>query len=245
MVPKAVLVLVAIFSWVATAAITLTVLTFGPGTPGFTPGVTPGVTPGTNPPGVSGTNQSVTLQPIGDEQTPAAALPRYNLIPVFSLTNQQGQPFGLNDLRGKIWVVDTIFTRCTAICPTLASGMKQIQSALALDPSANENVRLISISIDGDHDTPDVLKQYAKGFQADPDRWLFLTGKPADVWPLIQDGLKLPVEAGQPGDEMNILHSGKMLLIDRAGVIRGYYDGLTEAGRIELIADLARLLDEK
>ncbi len=225
MVPKAVLVLVAIFSWLATAAITLTVLTFGPGN-------------------LSGTNQGPALQAISAEQTPATALPRYDLMPVFTLTDQNGRPFGLNDLRGKVWVVDTIFTRCTAICPTLTGGMKQIQSALKLDGQFDERVRLVSISVDGGHDSPDVLKQYAKGYKAEPDRWIFLTGERDVVWPLINDGLRLAVGEPESGEEMEILHSGKLVLIDRAGVIRGYYDGLTEAGRIELLADLSRLLDE-
>jgi cytochrome oxidase Cu insertion factor (SCO1/SenC/PrrC family) len=230
MIPKTVLVLVAIFSWVATAAITLTVLTLGPGTP----------------PGSALNPAAATAQ---DGPDPASGstdpLPRLGLVPVFSLTDQQNQPFGLNDLRGNIWVVDTIFTRCNAICPTLAGGMKQLQSALDLKPQATKNVRLISISLDGQHDTPELLNQYAKSYQADPKRWHFLTGKPDNVWPLVQDGFKLPVEPGPPGDNFNILHSGKMLLIDNAGVIRGYYDGLTQAGRIELLADLNRLLDEE
>ncbi len=225
MVPKAVLVLVAVFSWLATAAITLSVLTFGPGAP-------------------QGRDAGPAVSPTETEQAPGKALPRYGLLPVFTLTDQDGQPFGLNDLRGKVWVVDTIFTRCTAICPTLTGGMKQIQSALKLDDRFADQIRLVSISVDGGYDTSDVLKKYANAYQAQPGRWIFLTGERSDVWPLIQDGLKLPVEEAQPDDDMAILHSGKILLIDKAGVIRGYYDGLNEAGRIELLADLKRLMDE-
>ena len=229
MIPKAVLVLVAIFSWLATAAITFTVLTVGP------------ITSGSDEEG------QVVLASAEESDTVANAdpLPRFGLVPVFSFTDQHGKPFGLNDLRGKVWVADTIFTRCNAICPTLTGGMKQIQSALARKPRAAEEIRLVSISIDGGYDTPQVLTDYARGFSADPERWLFLTGSPTDVWPFVQDGLKLPVEEGPPGDTRDILHSGKLLLIDRAGVIRGYYDGLSEAGRIELLVDLAKLLDEE
>lgn len=230
MVPKAALVLIAILSWLATAAITLTVLTVGPIAQ-------------------DNTDQGGVLLTAADEtdipDAPDNALPRLGLMPVFSLTNQHGQPFGLNDLRGKVWVVDTVFTRCSAICPTLTAGMKQVQDALKRDPRFADHVRIVSISIDGHHDTPEVLKQYANAYQADPERWLFLTGDPAEVWPFIQDGLKLPVEPGPPGDDLNILHSGKILLIDRAGTIRGYYDGLTNDGRIKLLTDLSRLLDEK
>jgi protein SCO1/2 len=144
-----------------------------------------------------------------------------------------------------MWVVDTIFTRCDAICPTLTSGMKQIQSALKLDEAVADQVMLVSISIDGGYDTPEVLKTFADAYKADPERWRFLTGEREAVWPFVQNGLKLPVEDGGPNDDMAILHSGKLVLIDRAGVVRGYYDGLTDAGRIELLVDLRRLLKEE
>lgn len=229
MIPKAALVIVAIFSWLATAAITFTVLTYGPITD------------------QNADDGSLVL--VAADESPADAtydrLPDLGLVPVFSFTNQQGQPFGLNDLRGKVWVVNTIFTRCNAICPTLTGGMKQVQTSLKHQPGITEEVRLVSISIDGEHDTPEILAAYAQGYDADPERWQFLTGAQADVWPLVQDGFKLPVEPGQPGDAMDILHSGKMLLIDRAGIIRGYYDGLSEGGRIELLVDLNKLLDEE
>jgi len=223
---KAVLVIVAVISWLATAAITLTVLTVGPI-------------------GKAG-DQGFRLVRVDDEAVSVEEpLPRYGALPVFTLTDQMGRSFGLNDLRGKVWVVDTIFTRCNAICPTLASGMKQIQNALKLDPQVYEQVCLVSLSVDGEYDTPDVLKKYADAYGADHERWRLLTGPREVVWPLIQEGLKLPVEQGTPDDDMEILHSGKMLLIDRVGVIRGYYDGLTEAGRIELLVDLRRLVAEE
>ncbi len=224
MVPKALLVIVAIFSWLATAAITVTVLSVGPI-------AQPGQDAGVAKIGLAGADLG---QP----------LPRYSLMPVFGLTDQDGRAFGLNDLRGKVWVVDTIFTRCTAICPTLTSGLKDVQSVLKADGGLADDVRLVSISIDGGHDGPGVLKKFAKAYGADAGLWVFLTGEREVVWPLVQDGLRLPVEPGKPGDAMDILHSGKLVLIDRAGVIRGYYDGLSEAGRIEMLADLRRLVNE-
>ena len=222
MSPKMVLVLVAIFSWLATVAITVTVLTIGP----FT-----------------GPNVGE-LTLVAEEQATGAdkPLPRYGLAPVFELTDQLGRPFGLNDLRGKVWAVDTIFTRCNAICPTLTSGLADIQDAVRMDEDLAGRVILVSLSIDGGHDTPQVLKRFADGYKADHERWRFLTGGRDVVWPLIQDGLKLPVEEAGPDDDMAILHSGKLVLIDEAGVIRGYYDGLSDAGRIDLLVDLRRLL---
>lgn len=224
MSPRAVLVLVAVFSWLATVAITVTVLTVGP---------------------IARPNGGeLTLIAQAEEDNTRAPLPRYGLVPVFDLTDQLGRPFGLNDLRGKVWVCDTIFTRCSAICPTLTGGMADIQDAVAMDDDLAGRVMLVSLSIDGGHDSPEVLKRFADGYGADYDRWRFLTGDRGVVWPLIQDGLKLPVEQAEPGADMQILHSGKLLLIDEAGVIRGYYDGLNDAGRIDLLVDLRRLLSE-
>lgn len=233
-------IVVAVFAWLATAAITVKIFTTGPL-----------IGPGQD-------TAAITLVKIGDTpDTPEAQnpqdaqaanakpLPRYGVLPVFELTDQTGQPYGLNGLRGKVWVADTFFTRCTAICPTLASGMRDIQSALKLNPKLLDQVRLVSISVDGGHDSPEIIANFAKAYGADPDVWKFLTGERDVVWPLVQDGMKLPVEEGPPGDEDNILHSGKLLLIDRTGVIRGYYDGLAEAGRIKLLKDLHRLVSQE
>ena len=220
-------IVVAVFAWLATAAITVTVFTVGPL-----------VGPGRDTAALSLVRVD---EPLANTQT----LPRYGLLPVFELTDQTGESYGLNDLRGKVWVVDTFFTRCTAICPTLTGGMRDIQSALKVDGKLLDQVRLVSLSIDGGHDSPEVMTTFANAYGADPDFWKFLTGEREVVWPLIQDGLKLPVEPGPPGDEGNLLHSGRLVLIDRTGVIRGYYDGLSESGRIELISDLRRLVSQE
>jgi len=213
MLPKAVLLLVAVFSVSATAAITVTVFTRGPlAAPGALTGPVP-----------------QRLYPMVD----------------FTFTDQAGHPFGLSDLRGKVWVADTIFTRCNAICPTLTGGMRDIQAQLRLDARYGEQIRLVSFSIDGGHDTPKVLSQYAKAYKADPGQWYFLTGKREAVWPTINGGLRLAVDEPRPGDPMAISHTGKLVLIDRDGVIRGYYDGLSEAGRAKMLVDFRAVLDEK
>jgi len=221
---KAWVIVIAILSWLATAAITVTVLSVGP--------VAGGDATGSNPAWAEA------------PEAPDEPLPRYGVLPVFDFVDHQGRPFSLNDLRGKVWVIDTIFTRCTAICPTLTGGMRDIQSALKLQKGIEQDVQLVSLSIDGGYDSPEVLRRFADAYGADPALWTFLTGGQDAVWPFVQEGLKLPVEPGPPGDEMNILHSGKLVLVDRVGVIRGYYDGLSEAGRTEMLADLRRLTRE-
>jgi protein SCO1 len=213
MLPKFVLVFVAVFSVSATAAITVTVLTRGPAA-----------------------DPTAYFDP---------APQRYYPMVDFTLTDQDGRPFGLSDLRGKVWVADTIFTRCNAICPTLTGGMRDIQAQLRQDPRYDEQIRLVSISVDGGHDTPEVLSRYAKAYKADPGRWYFLTGDRETVWSMIGEGLRLAVGDAGPDDSMAISHTGKLVLIDRDGMIRGYYDGLNEAGRAKMLVDFWRVLDEK
>ena len=179
-----------------------------------------------------------------DQPQAGEPLPRLDLIPVFELTDQSGNTFGLNDLRGKVWVVDTIFTRCSAVCPVITGGMRDIQSVIKNDKKLSAEVQLVSISLDGDHDSPQVLSEFGLRYNADPALWKFLTGERDTVWPFVEEGLKLGVDPGPPGEEWNISHSGNYVLIDRAGVIRGYYNGLSEAGRIQLLADLRRLVQE-
>ena len=105
------------------------------------------------------------------------------------------------------------------------------------------NLRLVSISIDPEKDTPEVLKLYAEKFQA-TDRWLFLTGPKAGIYALARDGFKLPIaEPETPGGQ--IIHSTRLILIDRLGAIRGFYEATTDAGVNDLIRDIRKLLKEK
>ena len=92
-------------------------------------------------------------------------------VPDFSLTNQQGEPLGLSDMAGKIWVADFIFTNCPTICPAMTQEMARLQSEFVADP-----VYFVSFSVDPERDTPRVLSRYASAYGADDRRWHFLTG---------------------------------------------------------------------
>src|SRR5713101_367446 len=91
----------------------------------------------------------------------------------FSLTERSGQTVSRADLRGKVWVASFLFTRCCTGCPQITATLAQLQKELQGQP----DVILVSFSVDPEHDTPKVLKDYAKEWGADPKRWLFLTGK--------------------------------------------------------------------
>lgn len=166
-------------------------------------------------------------------------LPVYGQLPGFSLVNRDGRTVRLEDLAGKAWVADFVFTRCPASCPMMSVRLARLEKSLPRDL----DVRLVSISVDPVYDTPEVLERYARKFQA-PDRWLFLTGEREAVRSLCVEGFKLGLEMDPPpgmaGPEP-ILHSTRFVLVDGEGRIRGYYEAFDEASTEKLRDDLLRL----
>lgn len=114
---------------------------------------------------------------------------RFGRVPPFSLIDRSGETITLADLRGKIWIADFIFTRCPDVCPLMSAKMAQVQSALADQP----DLKLVSISVDPEYDTPAILARYATQLEADPDRWYFLTGDKKAIYRLVRDGFKLAI----------------------------------------------------
>jgi protein SCO1/2 len=167
---------------------------------------------------------------------PVQELERYRALPAFELTNQDGQPVNLDDFKGKVWLADFVYTTCPGPCPLITAHMSELQHKLPPDA----DVRLASFSTDPANDTPAVLKAYAKKFGA-AGRWTFLTGPKEQVYDLINHGFMLAVDA-PPGAP--IIHSTKMVLVDRSGTVRGFYDGTTEDSDAQIIADIQSLLKE-
>ncbi len=154
---------------------------------------------------------------------PAPKLMEAGAVPAFHLTDQDGKSLGLEDLKGKVWVASFIYTRCRTSCPVVTADMARLARALR----GQKDLRLVSVSVDPTHDTPAVLKAYAKDMGAVDPRWSFLTGKPRAVYDLVQGGFHL--SAGGPQMLKNkgavpLMHSTKLALVDRRGHIRGYFD---------------------
>ena len=173
----------------------------------------------------------------------AKPLPKRFEVPKFTLTERSGQPFDSTSLRGKVWVADFFFTSCPGTCLMLSKRMKEIHAAFSKD----DNVRFVSISTDAENDTPGVLRKYADALGADT-RWNFLTGERAAIFDLSITGFKLAlVEADSVDVKEKFIHSTKLVLVDRKGWIRGYYDGVSEGSgeKDRLLADIKRLIDER
>lgn len=170
--------------------------------------------------------------------------PILGTLPDFALTERSGASFGSAQLRGKIWIADFIFTRCAGPCPRMSAEMAGLQAALAPTP-AWENLRLVSFTVDPQNDTPEALRAYAAAFHADAEHWLFLTGARPAIWELAKEGFKLPVGEDRQSGQMPIFHSTRLVLVDRLGRVRGYYEGLEADGRARLRRDVERLAGEK
>lgn len=168
------------------------------------------------------------------ESVAEPGLPQLGKLAHFELTDTDGTRFGLDQLRGKIWIADFIFTSCAGTCPVLSENMRALHRELAERP----DVRFVSVSVDPDTDTPEVLGAYAKRYSADTTRWHFLTGPEAAIQDLAVNGFKV----GSVDDP--IVHSNRFVLVDGDANIRGYYLGTEPEDVARLNMDLERLVSE-
>ncbi len=171
------------------------------------------------------------LEPSGVMLVEAAGLPELGVAPEFALTTSDGAAFDSTSLDGQIYVLDFIFTSCAGICPTLTNQMARLQRTY----SGRSDVEFVSITVDPERDTPEVLTEYAKRFEADTERWHFLTGDLPYIHSVAVDGFKV----GSVDDPL--IHSERLILVDREGVIRGYYMGTEPDSVLELSRDIGFL----
>lgn len=163
-------------------------------------------------------------------------LPVYGQVPRFELTAQSGHKFDSQQLAGKIWVADFIYTTCSGPCPRMTSLMRRIEQTTA---AAASDVRFVSFTVDPERDTPAALAAYAERFHAEPARWFFLTGDPKVLQMLDRETFKL----GNMDGAMN--HSTRFVLVDRRGRIRGYYGTSDEDPSARVVQDIERLSRER
>jgi protein SCO1/2 len=187
-------------------------------------------------------------------------LGRYGEVPSFVFTERSGRRVTTTDLRGSVWVVDFIYTECTESCPTQSLELAQLQREFSGTP----DLRLVSITVDPAHDTPGVLRAYAERYGAS-ERWWFLTGDKREIYCLAREGFRLgvtdPRSADVPdcsrsawlapsvawashGSHGIVMHSARMVLVDRVGQIRAYHLATDRHSMTRLRANLRRLLQE-
>jgi protein SCO1/2 len=155
-------------------------------------------------------------------------------VPPFAFADANGHATTASALRGHVWIADLIFTRCVTMCPIITSRMNLLRRSIR-----SGDIRFVSFSIDPEHDTPAVLRDYAARWDADP-RWLLLSPPPGKQMEFAQ-AMQAPFEHTEMPREP-ILHTTQFYLIDQLGRVRGLYSSLDDAAVRRLAAD-ATLLD--
>ena len=177
----------------------------------------------------------ISLASIGNAS--GESLPKIKPAPEFTLTNQDGKRVGLKDLRGKALAITFIFTSCADTCPLLTAKMAGIQQKLgnAFGPQVN----FVSITVDPERDTPEVLKRYADGHRANAAGWVFLTGTPVEIREVTKR-YGIYYKKTPRGD---VDHTFLTSLVDRNGVMRVQYMGI-KFDPDEMLRDLRSLVRE-
>jgi protein SCO1/2 len=154
-------------------------------------------------------------------------------VPEFSFTTQEGRTFTLSGMKGKINVMDFIFTSCPGICPVMSARMSELYQAF----HSTDKVQFVSISVDPDRDSLETLKRYAGRYGVHDQRWIFLRAEMPQITDLYENGFKL---SGMLPAE----HSAKLILVDGKGIIRGYYDSQDEISMRILQTHISALAGE-
>lgn len=168
---------------------------------------------------------------------PAERLAEIGPAPDFTLVAQDGTQFSTADLRGKVVALNFVFTQCTDVCPIATAKMVQIQHALG--EQFGRDVFFVSVSVDPEHDTPEVLARYARALGCDPSGWAFLTGTPEAVRAAARSYGVYHDRPSSGEVEHNLLTS----LVDRDGIMRVQYMG-ERFDANELLHDLRDLAAE-
>jgi protein SCO1/2 len=148
-------------------------------------------------------------------------------VPDFTFTDQSGKPFGLNDLKGKVWLADFIFTRCPNVCPPMTANMAKVQEEFKKE---GVPVTIVSFSVDPDYDKPEVLKTFAEKHHADLSTWHFLTGyKLEQIQKIAKETFKGPItqqKGPSPDVPLLVTHPTQFYLMDGTGKVVRFYNGL-------------------
>lgn len=161
----------------------------------------------------------------------------YHTIPPFSFTDQDGRTVTEKTVEGKVYLADFFFTTCPSICPKMGETLQLVQEKLK-----NENqFMILSHSIDPEHDTPSVLKEYAAKMKVDENQWKFLTGNRDSIYAICEESY-MAFAYQDSSAEGGYVHSGFLILVDQNRHIRGAYDGTRAELADSIVADVKRLL---
>jgi protein SCO1/2 len=163
----------------------------------------------------------------------------YHKIPEFKFLNQDSVWVSEKDMAGKIYVADFFFTTCPTICPKMKTQLLRVYDTFADE----DQVRILSHTIDPEYDGIQVLKEYSKKLHISSPRWNLLTGKKSEIYHLGEKSYMVTTQE-DPNEVGGFVHSGAFILVDKNRYVRGIYDGTKEEEVNHLMEDMAVLLKE-
>lgn len=166
-------------------------------------------------------------------------LPVIAQVPSYKLINENGQRFGSEELAGRVYLANFIFTRCPTVCPKMLSDLEVIQKRIR---GTGHQVAIVTFTVDPEHDNESVLFKLARERNANPHVWTFLTDSDKEgLFKLYRDGFKVGIEQN-PTDLFDIAHSEKIVLVDQVNRVRGYYS-FDENSVNQLMIDVGLLIN--
>ena len=164
---------------------------------------------------------------------------RMHRIADFELINQDGKIVTQKDFEGVIYVADFFFTTCRSICPKMSTQMQRVYEEF----KDNEQIMLLSHTVYPEVDSVSVLAEYAKKYNADPKKWMLVTGDKKHIYELARKSYFAVTTEGS-GDEDDFIHTENFILIDKEKRIRGFYDGTSPKDVDRLIEEIKILQGE-
>jgi protein SCO1/2 len=156
----------------------------------------------------------------------------------FSFTDQNGNPFGTDQLAGKVWIADFIFTNCKSVCTPMSSKMSQLQTAFK---EQELEVEFVTFTVDPDNDTPQVLKDYLKQFSEDDSNWHLLTGYSQEaIEKLAMNQFRTIVQ--KPDSSEQVIHGTNFFIVDQNGHIVNEFNYMEESFEEQIIDEVERLV---
>ncbi|MDJ1466511.1 SCO family protein [Xanthocytophaga flava] len=167
----------------------------------------------------------------------------FHTVPDFELINQDGKQVKGASLKGKVVVADFFFTRCPGMCKKMSSQMTRVQERFINNPE----IQIVSFSVDPRNDTVPALRNYADMYDIKTEKWQLLTGDKPQIYRLAKYGYFVTAKENDPvaqNLEDQFVHTDKFVLVDKGGVIRGYYNGTNRKDVDRLITEIDILLQE-
>ena len=160
----------------------------------------------------------------------------WHILPPFEFLGHNGKTITQKTFEDKIFVADFFFTNCPGICPKMSGQLARVQNEYRYD----EEIMLLSHTVDPQRDTLQALAAYAELYGALPNKWLFVTGDKKALYHQARKGYYITATEGDGGEE-DFVHSEKLVLVDKDKVIRGYYDGTDTLSVNRLMFDIKLL----